>query len=315
MEFAWCKTIHPGFAIGMHYREKPPSGEASIDSTNATGRKNRGEKDDGEPGEYDHGSPSSDFAALIHTIEKEGIAYRKEEQREDRGKKLREWVTIGLIALTFGAVCWQVHEMIKVYEPIREQAEAAEKSASAAAAQATAAKTQADAMTKQTETSARAIVAADRAWVGPEGAHLESKPAVGQKNKIIVQYQNTGKEPAIGFVYAAFPFVVTVQEDASGKAANTMFENMQKCINTPPALLAGVVFPTSGFTSGNLFTPIDGALIDQDVVDSKKFLILQGCFAYQTDNVVHHSAFCFFYKVDQTDIGNLNICRSGNYAD
>jgi hypothetical protein len=69
---------------------------------------------------------------LIKTIESEGRAYRKEEQDEDRGKKRREWVTIALIALTFIAVCYQVYEMIKVYEPIREQAEASKIAAAGA---------------------------------------------------------------------------------------------------------------------------------------------------------------------------------------
>src|ERR1700680_3177278 len=69
---------------------------------------------------------------LIKTIESEGRAYRKEEQDEDRGKKRREWITIVLIALTFIAVCYQVYEMIKVYEPIREQAEASRIAADAA---------------------------------------------------------------------------------------------------------------------------------------------------------------------------------------
>jgi hypothetical protein len=72
---------------------------------------------------------SSAFATLIKS---EGRAYRREEEREDRGRKIREWITIGLIALTFVAICYQVHEMIKVYEPIERQAVAANKSANIA---------------------------------------------------------------------------------------------------------------------------------------------------------------------------------------
>jgi hypothetical protein len=69
----------------------------------------------------DQSGLSPDFKALIHTIRREGRAYRKEEQREDRAKRFREWITIALIALTFIAVCYQVHEIIKVYDPIRDQ--------------------------------------------------------------------------------------------------------------------------------------------------------------------------------------------------
>jgi hypothetical protein len=92
--------------------------------------------DERESSKSDQLGPSADFAALIDAITAEGRAYRKEEQREDRGKKFREWITIVLIALTFGAVSLQVHEMIKVYEPIREQAKAATDQAAAATIQA-----------------------------------------------------------------------------------------------------------------------------------------------------------------------------------
>ncbi len=310
-----------------HWKEleaelESPDRETVVPSERPIEEQNKGAKDQEESAKNNQRDPSADFSALIDTIKKEGIAYRKEEQREDRGKKFREWTTIVLIAMTFGAVCWQVHEMIKVYGPIKLQADAAkvqanaaQKSAESASREADAAKAQAEAMTKQTETSAQAIVAAGRAWVGPRDARLESKPVAAKKNKAIVEYQNTGKEPAVGFVYTAFPFVVTAAEDTSGASAKTMLENMQKCINTQPAMLAGVVFPTSGFNAGNLTTSIDETLIDQDVVDGNKIIVMQGCFAYQTGNITHHSAFCFFYKADQTDIAHLNICRSGNYAD
>lgn len=70
-------------------------------------------------------SPSADILALIDAIAAEGRIYRDEEVREERRKAIREWITIIVILATLIAVCWQVHEMVKVYEPIRIQAEAA----------------------------------------------------------------------------------------------------------------------------------------------------------------------------------------------
>jgi hypothetical protein len=67
---------------------------------------------------------SADFAALIDAITDEGKAYRAEEESEDTAKRFREWLTILLIACTFIAIGWQVSEMIKVYGPIKEQADA-----------------------------------------------------------------------------------------------------------------------------------------------------------------------------------------------
>jgi hypothetical protein len=301
----------------------------NIPSENAPEQKPTGDEKSGQTRDNKPNSPSSDFAALINAIKIEGAAYRREEQREDRGKKFREWITIGLLCATVIAIGWQVYEMIHVYGPIHdqavaagEQAAASDKAANAAirAADATtkaadAAVKQSEIATKQAEASDRAAAQAQRAWVGPRDARLESKPILGQKNKVIIEYQNTGKEPAIGFVFGGFPFVITTEEDANGTAIQKMLANMKQCVETKAAMLAGVVFPTSGFTAGNLGTLIDEKLIDQDLLDSKKMLIIQGCFAYIASNVVRHSAFCYFFKADQTDIAHLNICQSGNYAD
>lgn len=70
----------------------------------------------------DKNGPFADITALIHAVQAEGRANRREEVREDRGKKCREWITILLIGATLYAVWRQVGEMIKVYDPIAEQA-------------------------------------------------------------------------------------------------------------------------------------------------------------------------------------------------
>src|SRR5262245_65368220 len=54
------------------------------------------------------------------------------EKREDRWENFREWVTVALLICTTIGVFLQVHEMIKVYGPIREQALANQESAAAA---------------------------------------------------------------------------------------------------------------------------------------------------------------------------------------
>lgn len=188
----------------QHWKEleaelESPGRDTALPSERAIEEQNRGRKDEGESAKNDQRGPSADFAALIDTIKSEGVAYRKEEQREDRGKKFREWITIGLIFVTFAAVCWQVHEMIKVYEPIRLQAEAAQKSAVAA-------KQQAEAMAKQAETSAKEIVAASRAWLGPLTATVNSfkrtKPSKGSSN---IKIRGENREPMCCLVFSPKP--------------------------------------------------------------------------------------------------------------
>jgi hypothetical protein len=88
-------------------------------------------------GDNEPNRPSSDFAALIDAIAAEGRAYRAEEQSEDRSKKFRDWITIGLLVATTAGIYWQISEMIKVYGPIKDGAEAAKTQAGAAAGQVT----------------------------------------------------------------------------------------------------------------------------------------------------------------------------------
>jgi hypothetical protein len=72
---------------------------------------------------------SGDFSALIDAIRDEGETYRREEGKEDIGKRVRDWITITILGLTlialaktYYAVSDQVAEMKKTYEPIANQA-------------------------------------------------------------------------------------------------------------------------------------------------------------------------------------------------
>jgi hypothetical protein len=256
--------------------------------------------------------PSSDFAALIHTIKNEGRAYRKEEQREDRGKKFREWVTIVLIGLTFSAVCYQVYEMIKVYEPIKEQADAAKKAADATTRAADAATKQSEIATRQAENADKAIFQSQRAWIGPSNASFTSEPKTEEPIEISILYQNTGREPALNFSYNVDIFAVTENGPDFGNRVNPF---MTTCLATNSVAPGQVVYPSSGFSQYTLGAKSDKTLVDDLIVNGDKVIVVQGCFLYTTGQTVHHSFFCFFYKNKFTRIGNLNICQSGHYAD
>src|ERR1700722_12883746 len=72
---------------------------------------------------------SGDFSALIDAIRDEGETYRREEGKENIGKRVRDWITITILGLTlialaktYYAVSDQVAEMKKTYEPIANQA-------------------------------------------------------------------------------------------------------------------------------------------------------------------------------------------------
>lgn len=274
--------------------EQPPSENAGKEKALS-----HEEKRDGANEEPD--GPSADFAALIHAIKTEGRAYRSEEKREDRGKKFREWVTIALIACTLAAVCWQVYEMIKVYGPIKSQADAA-------ITQAAASKSAADA-------AEQTLIAAQRAWVGPTDARLDGDIKVGQDAKFVVTYQNTGREPALNLDVHSDPFIVTIVNDLAGHSKARALQDTQDCLfrASEPGTMVG--FPTAGTQVYQLTVAFDGKLMDDDVLNGDKYLFIHICFTYSTFRQTHHSAACYFYKAKTTTPQHLNVCPYGSYAD
>jgi hypothetical protein len=258
---------------------------------------------------------SADFVALIDTIRREGRAYRKEEQREDRGKNIREWITIALIAMTFVAVCYQVHEMIKVYEPIKEQAGAAKQAADASIRAADAATRQSEIATKQSQNSERALVLAQRAWVGPTIAAIEGPPEIGKPLKVAIQYANSGREPALNFVYADDVFAATAADEANGVISAKVDAYFKGCKAATTLRAGQVVFPTVGNTTNNLGITTNEEFVDQAIIDGEKTIIVDGCFVYRSFDIVRHSYFCFFFNNKNTKRDSLNYCANGAGAD
>jgi hypothetical protein len=175
-----------------------------------------------------HHRPSPDFAALIEAITAQGDSNRKEEQREDSGRKLREWLTIGLLLATVYLLNNQVTEMRKVYDPIRAQAESAteqlnridrqltllEKSSSQTDEQisvnkdlASAARDQAKAARDSIAVAREDTVASSRAWIGPTSALIEA-PSIGNNINATVMYTNSGKQPGSGVVSSVNYYII-----------------------------------------------------------------------------------------------------------
>jgi hypothetical protein len=266
--------------------------------------------------------PSADFAALIDAINAQGQANRQEEQTEDSGKKRREWLTISLLLGTVVLLRYQVQEMQKVYDPIKKSAEAADMQAQAAVKQAEAAntqgvvaKTQANAAIDMAKAARDNTIAAERAWVGPNGATMVAVPTAGSSVSFVVNYQNSGRQPATSFLSNAQPFVVTVEQDKNGAITSENVKNINSCLGRSAVTGAQVVYPSTGFSSNQLTVPFDKNLIDDDVVKGNKIIGVTGCFVYETFNTTHHSTFCFFYKTGVTVVPNMNFCSSGAYAD
>jgi len=248
--------------------------------------------------------PSSDVTVLIDAIKAEGRAYRGEEQREDRGKSWREWITIFLLAITSSFLYWQIQEMIKVYNPIRVQAEASKKLSEQAI--------------KQSENAEKTLIQSNRAWVGPRNAFLSAEPAIGKPIEATIVYQNSGREPAASFLYVVDPFSIRKSQDATGVLAARIQNYMKACQETKEQKVGGsIIYPgSSAFDSSyQINVKTSDRFVDESIIKGEKVVIIQGCFLYRTFDTLRHSYFCYFYQQGFTKIQNLNICISGHHSD
>ena len=159
-----------------------------------------------------------------------------------------------------------------------------------------------------------------RAWVGPTNASMNIKPSKSQPVEISIEYQNTGKEPAISFMHTVelstvpsksfFPQISDDSNDDVGKGYGWVLSCDHSKERAGP-----VVYPTSGTNSYKLNATLDQELIDDSVISGNKIILFQGCFAYKTTSKIHHSLFCYYYKSGVTNIASLDICPSGQVAD
>jgi hypothetical protein len=259
-----------------------------------------GHAQEGHGSQDKDGGPSANFTALINTINAQGRANRAEEKREDDAKQFREYVTIILIACTLLALSWQVYEMIEVYTPIETQAVAAKEAASAALA--------------QSKSFEEATIQAQRAWVGPRNATLSQEPKVGEPFDIVVSYDNSGREPALGFIdlVAPIPQIGDNDPDALERIESTM----KDCQNWKIWKGGAVVYPnTAAFSNGYTVTaPVDKTFVTAEMTTGQSLIVVHGCFVYRTFNRPKYVYFCYFYKHGVSKITGLNICPTGHDA-
>jgi hypothetical protein len=295
----------------------------------AVEKKEGGDPEKGNANNNDKRSPSADFAALIDAIRQEASANRQEENREDRGQRFRDYLTLFFVMATAAGVFYQAHIFSGQLEEMQsaskqtEQlisangklAETGTQQAAAAVKQAEATDKQANALVQSADVSREGMILAQRAWVGPNNAAFTAEPAIGAPIDITVSYQNTGRQPALQFLTSADVIPTTEEEDRNGKFPQRLSLYLERCKNTNEWPGGSVAYPSTGFSTYNFSLKTKDDFVDEAITKGDKLVVLQGCFLYRTFEAARHSYFCYFYKKGQTKIQNLNICTSGHYAD
>jgi carboxylesterase type B len=263
------------------------------------------------------------IAALKNTVAYEANADRKEYYREDIGNKLIQIATLVFVMLTTAGIFYQaiifsgqLSEMKSSGEQTAQLIENNAALAIAAGKQADAAEKQAVAMGEYAKVTRDSLIASQRAWVGPRNVKTDGPPVLDQPLEAILEYQNTGREPATETIRDIDVFTVTKEEDEAGVTSKRIDDFISKCKIIWRPQQASVVYPTTGFAAGYNFTnTIPGALIDEDVVAGTKSIVAAGCFVYKTFGQIHRSWFCYFFRNGKTKPSTWNICETGNNAD
>lgn len=156
----------------------------------------------------------------------------------------------------------------------------------------------------------------ERAWVGPRDAKFAGSLSANNAAEISIEYQNTGREPALSFIYDTRIVVGTPQDFDNGKLGREIAADVVRCRALDDRENIGsMVFPTTGFSSYTLNVAVAKEFIDDAVLKGDKILFLQGCFVYLTFETPRHTAFCYYFKGGQTKPEHLNICPGGMGAD
>ena len=194
---------------------------------------------------------------------------------------------------------------------LRSQSETAGK-------QATALRDAADQAKIAAGTARDAMIAAQRAWVGPAYLTWTQGPTVGTDGKLQLYYQNTGREPATRFFnIPGIPTVMDFGDPSTLQSVDAAVKSFQKSCFEWQATLPGtsVVYPAEPGTNNSFQIPVAKNLIDQPMTDGRKALVVNGCFVYWTAGITHHSSYCFIWGQKMANGAFFNYCQAGNDAD
>jgi hypothetical protein len=202
------------------------------------------------------------------------------------------------------------------------------------AAQADRTKELVDRMKDQAEGTHRlgiAALASNRAWVYPDQMILGTPVELGVPLMYAIRIENPSKQPALKVVWMVKPYGVAYVPQGSTYDWTNLPPNTSCSRLVPDALKGIVLYPTTGLVGGAVptrigDTPENRQLIDE-VIKKEKSLVIEGCFAYETEGQRHTSSFRFFLRDTsgpsfiKNNQGNLvdawsfNTTLTGNAAD
>ena len=166
-----------------------------------------------------------------------------------------------------------------------------------------------------------ALVASNRAWIGPVKATLDAIPSAPPTEDITVPlpFRNTGREPATDASIIGGSDSISIDATYDEiHAKEQSFADYCFSIPAPKQMVSAesiVVFPSGGASNDyTISITIRSDLIDWDVVYGRKYVYVHACVVYQTFGEVRRTSVCYYAQAGKT-IGSLPFCDKGNKAD
>jgi hypothetical protein len=261
---------------------------------------------------------NASIASQINFFAEHFRAYKQQQNTDDRKERTLNKITIILVFLTVlftGGSWWefrgQLDEMRKASEQTEKLIGTNSGLAEAAKQQAQAADKQANAAIDAVRASREAMIASERAWVGPANAKADGPPITTKPLDVVVEYKNTGREPALNAVYDLQHKIGRLDDP---DLLNEMSKFIEQCKMMWHPNQAQVIYPMTN-NEYNLSHQIDASEINDDVVSGENVILVYGCFSYETIQTIHRSWYCYYFKSGVTKPQNWNICATGNGAD
>jgi hypothetical protein len=179
------------------------------------------------------------------------------------------------------------------------------------------------------ETFKKTMIAANRAWVVPHLLKIMAPLEDGKNATLMFTYGNSGHEPAIRVGHKSDSKGIPIDAVANAtpatavKSLNPAIESTNfadTCADAENDRTLGVIYPAQSPDSAYTTIIVDRQWIKQPLIDGLGFLVVKGCFSYETMTEPHQSKYCFFYNkvIDgikpQEFRGLLSSCPSGNEA-
>jgi len=116
------------------------------------------------------------------------------------------------------------------------------------------------------------MIASERAWVGPSNAKIDGAPVAAKPLDVIVEYRNTGREPALNGVYDLQHKIGKLEDPT---LLSEMSEFIGQCKTMWRPNQAQVIYPTTN-NEYNLTHRVETSEIDDDVVSGESVILVYG---------------------------------------